>query len=124
MEVTKSVFSQVNVPSIISFGFLPKWPYEEVGTYIGLFNFKCSLIPLGDISIKLLRIFSILLSSILPVPWVLTYNESGLETPIAYAIWIVHFEASPEATTFLAKYLVKYAADLSTFVGDGFCILC
>ena len=69
-------------------------------------------------SIKLVRIFSILLSLIFPVPSVLTYSERGLDTPIAYAICIVHLEAKPEATTFLAKYLVKYAADLSTFVGS------
>ena len=58
-------------------------------------------------STKFKRTFSILLSSILPVPSVFTYNERGLEIPIAYAICIVHLEASPAATTFFAKYLVR-----------------
>ena len=47
-----------------------------------------------------------------------TYMDKGLETPIAYANWIRHFSAIPEATTFFATYLEAYAADLSTFVGS------
>ena len=41
-----SVFSQENSPLFV--GFLPKCPYEDVTSYIGLLSFNNSLIPLGD----------------------------------------------------------------------------
>ena len=37
---------------------------------------------------------------------------------MAYANWIRHLSAIPDATTFFARYLEAYAADLSTFVGS------
>ena len=42
--------------------------------------------PLGDISTNLFRIEAILESSLIPVPSVFTYNESGFDIPIAYDI--------------------------------------
>ncbi len=41
-------------------------------------------------------------SSILPVPCVSTWTETGSATPIAYASWISQRSAMPAATMFFA----------------------
>ena len=44
--VSLSVFSQENSPLLV--GFLPKCPYADVISQMGLLSFNISLIPLGD----------------------------------------------------------------------------
>ena len=80
-KLVLSVFSQENSPLFP--GFLPKWPYAEVISYMGLFKPNNSLIPLGDklkfwsiIFLTLLTLFSSPSASFIKI-------DNGLETPIA-----------------------------------------
>ena len=98
-----SIFSHVNSPLFVN--FLPKWPYADVISYIGLFKFKISLIPLGD-RLKFSSIIFLTLSTFSSSPSAnLIKIDNGFDTPIAYANCIKHFSETPAATIFFARYL-------------------
>ena len=76
-----SVFSQVNSPLFV--GFLPKCPYADVISYIGLFSLSISLIPLGD-KLKFSSINFFTLPTFASSPLAnLMKIDNGFDTPIA-----------------------------------------
>ena len=95
-------------------------PYEAVSEYIGSRSLNLDSISNGLKPKISLTISDNLLSGILKLdlPHVLTLNETGSETPIAYPSWSKISSETPALTKFLDICLAAYAALLSTLLGS------
>ena len=70
-----------------------------------------------DLGVKSKIVFTLAVNSEsdkVEVPKDSALTLTGFATPITYASWISHLDASPAATTCFAAHLDAYAADLST----------